>query len=291
MMALILPKTWACVVAALCMAMYITAGYAEGSPNESAESSNAPTAAILLARVRASMPKETLRIKGQLMRGARIGRLEQAFRIEAFLEWGKNPPAARYLLSDTFGTPLARLTVTSPPDQAQQFIYENGQPLRPAPTPDLHQPIEDTELTWNDLSLAFLWWPGGTLVGRDNIRGRDCYVVEVPAPPQQGNAPPARSKQNSAPSAPAAQADASNAVASVRLWIDDHLVVLIQMEEYATDGLLIRRLSVKNFKKIGDLWMIKNIDIRRYPSRHRSQIRIEEVVAGTATNAPDIDLP
>ncbi len=276
------------ILAALCLAACLPAGVTKNLPNES---SDTPTAAILLARVRASMPKETLGIKGQIMRGTRIGRLEQAFRIEALLEWGKETPSARYLLSDTFGAPLARLTVTRPPGQAQQFLYENGKPLRPTPTPDLNQPIKGTELTWNDLSLSFLWWPGGTVVGRDNVRGRDCYVVEVPTPPQAGIIQPALTKQDSATATPATKTAASNAIASVRLWIDDRLVVLIQMEEYDASGKLIRRLSVKNFKKIGDVWMIKNMDIRRYPSRHRTQIRIEEVVSGSTSNAADPDLP
>lgn len=271
------PALAACLAAA-----WLSAGLAEDAPEQDPAVSDVPTAGILLDRVRARLPRETLNIRGQLLRGARIGRLEQAFRIEALLEWGKTPPYASYSLSDSFGAPVARLTVTRPPGRPQQFLYEQGQPLKPAPTPDLNQPIEGAELTWNDLTLSFLWWPGGTMAGRDNIRGRDCYVIEVPVPPRPGN-------KTSAPAA--APAGDSNGVASVRLWIDDRLVVLIQMEEYDAAGKLMRRMSVKNFKKIGDLWMVKNLDIRRYPSHHRTQIRIEEVAVGGVTNAPDMELP
>jgi hypothetical protein len=265
------------------------------------------TANFLLARVRECIPKEKLLIKGQLRRGTRIGRLEQAFRLELLLELGQKPPTASYTLSDTFGKPIARLTVTRPPDKAAELGYEQGQPIKPAPLPDLNQPIENTELTWNDLSLAFLWWPNGTVVGRDNIRGRDCYVVEVPVPPREQpegkpSAKPLPSQDKPPPgSNTVPQAEAPGGVSSVRLWIDDHLIVLIQIEEYDAGNKLLRKLSVKNFKKIGDLWMIKNLDVKRYPTQHRTQIRVDEVIRASATNAaplnlsltnePDLELP
>ncbi len=244
----------------------LAVGLVLGGAAAEAEPGAEPTAAELMDRVRANLPRETLILRGQLMRGARIGRLERAYRVEARLDWGQNPPTARYTIGDFFGEPIARLTVSRPPGRPQEFHYEAGRPLQPAPVPGLDQPIEGTELTWHDLSLSFLWWPGGALAGRDNVRGRACAVVEVPAP--------------------AADIAASNALASVRLWIDDSLAVPIQMEEYDAGNRVLRRISVKNFKKVGDLWMVKNMDVLRYPSRHRTQIRIEEVVAGDATNTP-----
>lgn len=243
-------------------------GFAGNAPETILAAAPPPSADALLAQVRAAIPKKPLGIKGKLMKGERIGRLQQAFLFEALLEWGQTPPTARYTLSDAFGTPLARLTIIRPTDRAPEFHYEQGRPLRPAPTPDLNQPVENTNITWNDLSLSFLWWPNGQVTGRDNIRGRDCNVIEIPIPPSS-TIPAAGTK---APSPHPA-----DAAAFIRLWIDDQLVALIQMEEYNAEGKLLRRLSVKNFKKIAGQWMIKNMDIRRYPSRHRTQIRIEDV--------------
>jgi len=263
-------------------------GFADDARENVLSTNHPPSAEALLAQVRSSIPQETLRLKGKLMKGERIGRLEQAYLIEALLELGKNPPSALYILSDAFGTPIARLTVIRPPGRAPEFRYEHGQPLRPATTPDMNQPIEGTELTWNDLSLSYLWWPDGSMAGHDNIRGRDCYVVELPVQTQPGKPPPTDVVPKGTKKSPPYPSDA---VASVRLWIDDHLIVLIQLEEYDAEGKLMRRLSVKNFKKIADLWMVKNMDIRRYPSRHRTQIRIEEVISVTASNTPaDVDL-
>ncbi len=265
---------------AIWLTAWISAGVTEELPEGKADSSATPSAASLLAGVRARLPRETLTLKGQLMCAGRIGRLEPAFQIEALLAWGQNPPAAQYTLKDNFGAPLARLSLRRSPERAPEITFEQGSPLKPAPTPDLNQPLANTDLTWNDLSFSFLWWADGAVVGRDNLRGRDCWVVEVRPPPGK---PPAASRGPPPGGAPGAEG-AFDPLASARLWIDDQLVVLIQIEGYNAGGQLMRRLSVKNFKKIGELWMVKNMDIRRYPSQHRTQIRIAEIISAAASN-------
>lgn len=65
------------------------------------------------------------------------------------------------------------------------------------------------------------------------------------------------------------------------------MLVLIQMEELGGDGRLQRRMIVKNIKKISDQWMIKNLEIRAYPSLHRTLIKIDEVVGHAETGIAD----
>ena len=48
--------------------------------------------------------------------------------------------------------------------------------------PPLTERIEDTDVTWMDLTLAYLWWPDGKTVGEEEVRGRACWVLDVPAP-------------------------------------------------------------------------------------------------------------
>ncbi len=227
------------------------------------------SAASILARVRANIPQDTLLLQGQLRHGERIGRLQPACLMEARLAWGQTPPTACYTLSDIFGTPLERLSITRPTEQAALFQYAKRaapqQPLQAAPTPNLDQPLAQTGLTWNDLSLAFLWETNGSVIGYDNVRGRNCIIIELPVP---------------------AAARPTTAYAWRRIWIDEHLMAVIQMDEYDAAGKLRRRLAVKNFKKIGDLWMIKNIDLTCYAPRSRTQIHIEEVINCSATGAP-----
>lgn len=269
----------------LWLTMFLGTVAAENVQKKSGALSEPISAQALLTHVRASIPKETLLIKGKLMKGKRIGRLEQASLFEALLKWGQTPPTACFTLSDAFGTPFSRLTIIRPINQSPKFLYEQGQPLQHAPTPDLNHFIEDTVITWNDLSLSFLWWPNGHMAEQDNIRGRDCYVIEIPAAPPYASAVTAISKTSPRTS----PVDSTDVTASIRLWIDNHLIVLIQMEAYNAEGKLLRRLSVKNFKKIGDRWMIKNMNIRRYPSRYQTQIRINSVLS-MSSNTPNMNL-
>ena len=56
------------------------------------------------------------------------------------------------------------------------------------------------------------------------------------------------------------------------------MLIALQMEEIDADGRLRRRMTVKNIKKISEQWMIKNLEIRSYPSLHHTLIRIDTVV-------------
>ena len=55
--------------------------------------------------------------------------------------------------------------------QSQASYYQNYS--------DLVAPIEGTDISWMDLSLSFLWWPDAVLSGREDVKGRDCLVVDT----------------------------------------------------------------------------------------------------------------
>lgn len=235
-----------------------------------------PAAVELLEKVRRTLPREPLLIKGRLQSGGRLGQLATTHYTEVGLSLGASPSRAVYTLSDAFGTPTERLTVVRHSLPEVQFQYETGQPFTPAPLPDLARTLAGTDLTWNDLSLAFLWWPEGQTLGRDIVKNRECWIVALAAPDGPGNTPAG------------AEADTPRAV-RLRLWIDTALFLLLQMEDYSPTGQPVRRLSVKNLKKIGEQWMIKNMEIRALPSRHRTVIQIDEVQplsAMSPTNQP-----
>ena len=65
--------------------------------------------------------------------------------------------------------------------------------------------------------------------------------------------------------------------ACLRVWIDESLFMLIQMEEYDSHHRRKRRLSVKKIKKISDIWMVKDMEVRSYPSKHRTLLCIDDI--------------
>ena len=114
--------------------------------------------------------------------------------------------------------------------------------------------IQETDVTWIDLSLSFLWWRGGQTVGAEKIKGRFCYVVDLPIP--EGSA---------------------MGLAGVRLWIDPQAHVMMRAAAMDMAGQMMRRLEVKSLKKIDEIWMVKDLEIRSYPSRHKTMLRVRSV--------------
>ena len=208
-----------------------------------------PSALEILAQVRANFSREALFIKGQILSGGRLGKLERACYIEMFLELGEDPATASYKISDAFGTPFEQMTISMNEGGEAKFEYESGNPLRPAAAPPPTGVIRDTDVTWNDLTLLFLWRMDGRTVRKETLRGRDCYVLAFP-------------RQESG---------------TIWIWIDMQMLMLIQMDDTDRDGKLQRRMTVKNIKKISDQWMIKNMEIRSYSPLHHTLIRIDEV--------------
>lgn len=238
-----------------------------------------PAAADVLAGVRARLPRETLFIKGEMMRGARRENLERVFFVDVMLNLGKTPATARYTLRDNFGTPTAQLTIIRQAgigDEAgaTEFRYEQGQPLQPAPLPELERVIAGTDITWNDLNLAWLWRRNGATVGREIVRACECAVLDFPQP---GAPPVAAAAEPGLPAPPRS--------AVMRVWIAEKMLFLVQMEEYDSRGALLRRLSVKNFKKIAGMWMVKNMEVRSFVSNQRTCVQIEDMATSAGPPA------
>lgn len=216
-----------------------------------------PEAQALLDGVVARLPQDPLLIEGDLVVRKPRGVVTQTLRFEMRLEWGRSPARAQYTIRDAFGAELERMTLVRHAGGRLVVQYARGNPLQEAPPPPLDDPIQDTDLSWSDLTLAFLWWPGAMLTGEDTIRNRPCYVVEVPAPHDGG-----------------AQA-LDRACSAVALWVDRDLSMLLQAEARDADGNPIRTLWVKSFKKTNERWMIKDMEVQRYPLTHRTRLRVE----------------
>jgi hypothetical protein len=224
-----------------------------------------PEADALLRGCIDALPDIPLLITGELVGRTRAGDEDRRMHVEMLLDWQAEPSTARYTLRDNFGRSLSHLSITWPTDQPAEFRFLTGEPLAAAPPPVLSNPIEGTDISWTDLSLSFLWWPGGRTVGAESVRGRSCWIVDVVAPPDQ---------------APCAM---------VRLWIDPQIHIMLKAESYDASATLLRRLQVKSFKKINDRWVIKDIEIEGLPSRHKTYLRIRDVEDRTRKQFVPVD--
>ena len=134
-----------------------------------------------------------------------------------------------------------RFDVRIKEDKVDLLRVENGKAVVMAPS-QYAQPIAKTDVCYEDLSLRFLYWKGGEMVdvGSDSrIKGRDCYVVQVPNPtPKVGQ------------------------FAWVRMWVDKENGTTWQIDGYGADGKLKKRFSITSVQRLSDgTWFFKQMKL------------------------------
>ena len=208
-----------------------------------------PTTDELMGNLLARLPSKPILITGDLITTA-TGAEKSKLGIAILLCY---PRLARYTISDAFGQQLEQLTVTRDGKTAS-LTYEKGEPAAATAAPSLGDRVQNTALSWMDLTLGFLWWHGGTIIGRAEARGQPCYVLDRHAP-----------------------ANEADPYASVRIWVDIRVSMLLQADGYNKLGDCVRHLSVKSFKKINDEWMIKDLEIEDLPAGTKTILRVRDV--------------
>lgn len=231
---------------------------AAGQTSAVAVATAAPTAAVaelptvdaLMSNLMARLPSKPISLSGDLVTTPDEGK-KTRLTISIQLRY---PREATYTIGDAFGKPLEQLTVLRDNGRVS-FLYLTGEPMRGAPAPALDQPIQNTALSWMDLTLGFLWWNGGQIIGQEENRGQPCYVLDRHAP-----------------------VGAMVPYASVRIWVDKRVSMLLQAQGYDKLANLTRRLAVKSFKKINHEWMIKDLEVEDLSRQATTILRIRDTM-------------
>ena len=111
-----------------------------------------------------------------------------------------------------------------------------------------------SEFTFYDLGMPFLRWPDAKLTGSARARGLDCFVLEMTAT----NQPYGR----------------------VKLWVDQKYFALLRVEAYDPNEGLVRRMAITSFKRLGELWLPRGIEMafvpphQALPAEEKSRLEI-----------------
>ena len=112
-----------------------------------------------------------------------------------------------------------------------------------------------SEFTFYDLGMPFLRWPDAKLTGTARTRGLDCFVLEMTAT----NQPYGR----------------------VKLWVDQKYFALLRVEAYDPNEGLVRRMAITSFKRLGELWLPRGIEMafvpphQALPAEEKSRLEID----------------
>ncbi len=255
------------LLSVVCGLMSVVCLTAMAQTNTPLPEATPPTAAVarlpsvdeLTGNLLSKLPSKPIMITGDLLTTPEKGdktRLTIAIQL-------RYPREATYTIGDAFGKPLEQLTVLRDGGRVS-FLYLTGDPMVGTPAPSLDQPVQNTAMSWMDLTLGFLWWNGGKIIGQEENRGQPCYVLDRHAPP-----------------------NAMMPYASVRIWVDTRVSMLL--EAVGNDMLEnpLRRMSVKSFKKINHEWMIKDLEVENLSTHAITVLRVRDAVAaGTGVAAP-----
>lgn len=100
--------------------------------------------------------------------------------------------------------------------------------------------VRETDLSYEDLSMRFLYWPGAKLLGMEKFSVYHCWKVAVSNP------------------------DSFGPYHSVVLWVDEKSGSLMQMLGLDRDGKTVRRFLVTKVQQIRGAWMLEEMRVERY---------------------------
>lgn len=216
------------------------------------------TATAMLASCVATLPREPLELAGTLtvrkQRGIVVS--EHPYRLQ--LNWGATPPRVQCALLNAQGQTQQCLTIVRQAD-TPDLELRSGPALEKQPMPALSARVLDTDMSWLDLTLDFLWWKDVTLEGEGSVLQRTCDILRVnPPAPIPG-------------------------CSGVRLWMNRENGFLMQAEQLDPQGNPMRRMSVRNVKQFKDRWFISELDVVAEKSDFRTRLFVE------AVNAPALE--
>ena len=143
------------------------------------------------------------------------------------------PESIRFVFDD----PAQIIYVDTKNQKFSLFEGVGGKEMGPVNASKYGEAIRGTDVTYDDLSMRFLYWPDAKIVKQDRVKGRECILVRVRNP------------------------DGAGAYSTVDIWIDKESGGMIKMMGYDRGGRPIRRFEVLSGKKFGDVWMVDEMRI------------------------------
>ena len=148
--------------------------------------------------------------------------------------------------------PVIRYAFTDPDEVLQLRLGENGSRLdlisgdnaQKIPAEKLKENVRGTGISYEDLTLEFLYWENARVLGDETVRTRSCWKLQVVA------------------------ASKESQYWNVVIWVDKGSGALMRMDGYDWDGKVAKRFEVVSAQKIDNRWFLK-------------QMRVEKMKPGT----------
>ena len=186
----------------------------------------------------------------ELLKVARMASTQQEAAVRGRLRAG--PAVTPFTLRVEFGR--LRFAFDNPPrvyevrlDDETSGVYDaKGRALQRG----MREPVADgAAVTVEDLSLGFLYWPDARLLGKETVRTRPAWKIEL-RPGKRGSE-----------------------FAIVRVWLDEASGALLRIEGFDWQGRLSRRFEVVSGQRIDGRWMLKQMRIETFSPENSTRPR------------------
>ena len=202
-----------------------------------------PSAQDLLKSVRIAQSSQDWKLTGRIRTGSK--------KIPFHLNLEKG--SIRYEFTDNGDTLTLRLG-----EKSSTLEEKKGGKTGRVTAAKFDAPVHDTDISYEDLALRFIYWRDANVVGSDMISAHRCWKVE---------ARPANDKDSQ--------------YARVMLWIGREDGALMKAESYDAAGKWVRRFTVTSVMKREGYWMLKQMRIENSHGRSTdpkpTYLEIEEV--------------
>lgn len=123
--------------------------------------------------------------------------------------------------------------------RAKLFQLQNGK-ATPFPRAKISEPIFGSDVTYEDLSLRFLYWPNAKIVGTEVIKTMACHKIRLINPGKGG-------RYN-----------------IVYIWVHKKHGALMQVAGYNKKGQLLKRFHITDIMEVGKVQTIKKMNVETY---------------------------
>ena len=126
----------------------------------------------------------------QMIRNIRLSATLQDFDLHGAIRKDSNKfPIGLYIREENMQFDLKngeRFHIRLGDEKAELLTLDNAGKQKPFPDSKLVQPIAGTDVTYEDLTLRFLYWPNAKLEGEERVNDADCYRIRLDNPGRPG---------------------------------------------------------------------------------------------------------
>lgn len=140
-------------------------------------------------------------------------------------------------------------------DALNLFEINNGKTVN-FPAAKMMEPIAGTDVTYEDLSMRFLYWPDAKLEAKESINGFECYKLKVDKPKS-----------------------VEGRYAAVYVWVSVKHGAFIRVQGYEKGGGLVKEFQVLDVMPIDDkTWGLRKMQVSTHDPATGRKLSITNLV-------------